>query len=305
MRFLLLLLATTTGCSAASTQTADEQLARVEANDKAADRESTYGPGLELGLAQGAYAAPLFASIGVAGESGTAAVALGILGGSAVGGLTGYFGRNLHFGQVQVINSVVPWVAWHAGMLATADTSGFELAAIGVGVLGYLGAPGLAFALARLDPHSGTVALANSAGLWTAVGILLAREGFWPSSTSTFSTRPKFEPFTVVGILLAGDLAIVAGALLGRELRPSRAQVFALDGLAILGVTVGALVGRVASDDSAIPSVAQGGAIGLGVGLAAGLLLLPRWDLPLPERVHVSMVPAKEGHWLVQIGSVF
>jgi hypothetical protein len=292
------------GCATAGSQVQPTFLDRVDAAEAREAATSTYGPRAELAATQTLYTLPIFAAIGVvAGEGGQSEVSAvfgsALLGGATVGGLTYAFSDGMTFGQVQAFESVVPWAAWHGAALVLAKDDKVATAGAVIGVGGYLLSPLIGAGLATLKPHSGTVALANSAGLWTTVGILLAREGFLPAPTSNFATRPHFDNFTVIGLLLAGDLAIVGGALLGRELRPSRGDVFALDGLALLGLGLGALAGSQLhrADVEAGTAAAQCAVIGLVAGLGVGAWLLPRWTVPLPPNIHPSLAPGVDGTW--------
>jgi hypothetical protein len=235
------------------------------------------GPRLELALTQAAYAVPLGGAIGSAGSA--QGVLIGAAAAGTLAGVIGWaVGEDMTSGQVQTVNSAMPWLVGHGAALTLVDQD----VGIVVAGAGYLLAPLVGGLLATQRPEAGTVALANSAGMWTVVTIALARNALNPSDTSHFIARDRFDSPGMVALIVAGDLAIVGGALLGHELQPTRSQVFALDGAALLGMVTGALVGvglRGASDHAS----SQMGMVGLLVGVGAGLAMLYDHDVALPD----------------------
>lgn len=235
------------------------------------------GPRLELTLTQAAYAVPVGAALG--GQSSAQAGLLGaVAAGSIAGAVSWSVGKDMTSGQVQTVDSVAPWMLWHGGALAFVDPVVGGAVAGG----GFLLAPLIGGLLATQQPDAGTVGLANSAGVWTIVALALSRNALRPSDTSHFVARDRFDAPGMVAMLVAGDLAIVGGALLGHELHPTRGQAFALDGCALLGLVTGALFG-VGMRESSDQAVSQASTVGLLAGVAGGLALLWNDDQSLPE----------------------
>lgn len=252
----------------------------------------------ELTVTQSLYALPATAALCASiahSEAGVAACLLAAVG--ATGLVTAELSRGMKPGQAQMVESAGPWlVAAGARLALVSDFDAQDAGAVVAGV-GYVGGPLLGAWLASFDPHSGTVALANSAGLWTAMGIEFARIGWSGQSTANFRSRNHGTVPSAIATLVGSGLGIAGGALLGRELRPARADVWGLDGLALLGLAIGAGIGNAVSDRNGDDAaLARGGTVGMLAGAAVGLWLLPGWRGPAlpPLQPLVSVGPGGE-----------
>lgn len=199
--------------------------------------------------------------------------------------------RGMEPGQVQLMESVGPWlVASGARLLAARDHSGRD---VGPAVMlgGYLVGPLLGGLASLRHPDSASVAVANSAGIWTAAALELSRIGWSAQRTATFAVRERNDMAAAVGTLIGVGVAMVGGSLLGSELQPSRGQVWAMDGFAAGGLALGTYLtaGRGASDRS----TARAGLVGMVLGGALGLWVVPDWDGSLlgALRPHVGTAP--------------
>lgn len=239
----------------------------------------------ELAVLEGIYGATAGGIIGVKAQSGSVGFGLGLIG-SGVGAGLGYgLSGNLTAGQVQAIESVTPWMLAHAAVLSIGDhdlrTASSYLVVSSIGGW-FLGA-----GLAAFKPSTGTVAMANSTGMWVGIAFILAHTGFSPVDTSTYTARTFSGTAGLLSLVLATDLAIVAGAFLGRDLKLSRGSVFALDGILVAStgtaLLIGGLTGHATNVDSS-QYIGQWGIGGLIAGTALWAWLVPTWNIDaLPD----------------------
>jgi hypothetical protein len=172
-------------------------------------------------------------------------------------------------GEAQLYNSAQTWGTWNAlaindDFAQSTNQALIALAGQGVGLLAGIGL------WQAWHPTQGDVALTNSALLWSTVLTLWAH--------IAFKEDPSLR--TVVAI---GDLGIVAGALISREVKMSRGRTLLIDVGGILGILAGGLVAAGVKDE-------QTTGIALFVGTAAGLAIATvatdDWDAP--EGLHVT-----------------
>lgn len=264
---------------------------------------------LELTWTQTLYTAPLIAGMCLASVRDPVAGLLctGVAtAGTAV--LSSHLSEGVAAGQAQFIESVGPWLVG-AGlrMAVTFDASVSQLGA-GIAGLGYLSGPFIGMATASRTADPGTVALANSLGIWSAFGIELVRVAWSDRGTGGLLTRSHRTAASALGTIAGAGVGILWGAALGKELRPRRSQVWALDGLALAGTALFGAVGQavgpsLCSSCNREQSTARGATIGLAVGAALGLWRLPNWTGPdglaLQPRLGVSL----DGTTVVGVGA--
>jgi hypothetical protein len=182
--------------------------------------------------------------------------------------------RGIRQGEAQLYNSAQTWGAWNAllvndGFPGTADQAGV---AIAMQLGGLAAGVGLWHAW---RPTQGDVALTNTFLLWGTVltlwGHLLADE------------VPSIRT-----VVVAGDAALLLGALVSREVKMSRGRTLLIDVGGILGTLTGALLGAGADDESGI-------GIALMIGTAAGLGIAAAgtkdWDKAPPVKVAPAVIP--------------
>lgn len=261
----------------------------------------------ELTLTQSLYSVPAAATLCftvASSEAGLAACSLAAVGASGL--VTAQLSRGMKPGQVQAAESAGPWLVAAGLRLVVVRDSDAQTAGAALAGVGYLGGPLLGAWLASFNPDSGTVALANSMGLWTAASLELARIGWKGQSTANFRSRNHDTVPSAIATLIGTGLGIAGGALLGRELQPSRADVWGLDGLALLGFAMGAGIGNaISSKNGDEAAMARGGTVGMLTGAAVGLWLLPGWRGPSlpPLQPQVSVSP--DGATLIGLGGAW
>lgn len=204
-------------------------------------------------------------------DRSTAAVFMATTGGSLAASVL-LTRKGVREGQAQLYNAAQTWGAWNG--LAIND--GFaETRAEAATALG-MHAAGLATGLVLWEtwrPSQGDVALTNTAWVWGAV---LSTFGHLAVSPETITFRR---------IVLASDVALVAGMLASTQIEVSRGRTLLIDVGGVLGLLGGALV-AIGTDSEEAASTAM--LIGTSVGLGAGVVLSSDWDAP---SVPVSPAP--------------
>jgi len=182
--------------------------------------------------------------------------------------------RGIRQGQAQLYNSAQTWGAWNALMI----NDGFPETAEEAGVAIALQLGGLAAGIGLWQtwrPTQGDVALTNSFLLWgtvlTLFGHLAADE------------EPELRT-----VIVAGDIAILLGALVSRQVDMSRGRTLLMDVGGILGMLAGGLI-AIASDDQTAAGVAL--MVGTGAGLAIAVAGTTDWDKATPVKVAPTVLP--------------
>jgi hypothetical protein len=93
-------------------------------------------------------------------------------------------------------------------------------------------------------------------------------------------------------VIIAGDLSLLAGALISRSVEMSRGRTLLIDVGGILGMLTGGLLAastEASTDEGFIPGVMllAGTSAGLGLGLAGTM----DWDKPPPVKVAPAVIP--------------
>lgn len=199
-------------------------------------------------------------------------------------------------GEAQLYNSAQTWGSWNAlavndGFATESDQAGVSLALQGGGLAAGIG-------LWRTwRPTQGDVALTNTFFFWSAV------MAGWAHIAADAN-----ESGTLRRIVIAGDLGIVAGALVSRQVKMSRGRTLLIDVGGLLG-TLGGLLVAIGSDSQT--TVGASLMVGTGLGLAIATLVTKEWDAPIPPNLSLSPTrltdpanPAR-GAWGVQGGFSF
>lgn len=168
-------------------------------------------------------------------------------------------------GEAQLYNSAQTWGGWTAlgindGFADNGDEAAVALVGQGAGVLAGIGL------WQTWRPTAGDVALTNTFFLWGTV------EALWAHLAA--DSEPTFRRIVVLG-----DVAIVAGALVSTQVKMSRGRTLLIDVGGVIGMLFGGLVGLAGnSDNEQAAGVTMLVATGGGLGLAA--LFTKDWDAP-------------------------
>jgi len=177
-------------------------------------------------------------------------------------------------GEAQLYNSAQTWGSWNAlgindGFADDSDEATISLVAQGAGLLAGIGL------WQTWRPSQGDVALANSFLLWGSVmtlwGYLAADE----------------EP-SLRTVVIAGDAAIVAGALVSTQVKMSRGRTLLIDVGGVLGILLGGLI-AVGTDSEQGAGTALLITTGAGLGIATAVTR--EWDAP--KAAPVAIAPAR------------
>ncbi len=177
-------------------------------------------------------------------------------------------------GEAQLYNSAQTWASWNALLVNDGFAETPEEA--GVSIAMQLGGLAAGIGLWQVwRPTQGDVALTNTFLLWGTVmtlwGHLMADE------------EPELET-----VVIAGDISLLLGALVSREVKMSRGRTLLIDVGGILGTLTGALLAAGADDESGIGTgLMLGTAAGLGIAVAGTL----SWDKPAPVQVAPAVIP--------------
>jgi hypothetical protein len=187
-------------------------------------------------------------------------------------------------GRADLVDSSAAWAGINGTVLGILGDANFRVAA---GISLASSAAGLTTAaLLTRDgaPPSGTVAAANSGGIWGAMA------GTWIAQALP---NQRFKPM-LTGVLLSADAGMVAGAWLGDRYRVSRQRAFLIDSGALVGFLAGAAATAIVDTqvrelNSAIMLA------GLGTGLGSAIWFTRDWDDDRPAAASATAVEA--GPW--------
>jgi hypothetical protein len=199
--------------------------------------------------------------------------------------------RGIRPGEAQLYNSAQTWGAWNA-VLVNDELFPETSKQAGVAIAMQLG--GLAAGVGLWQawrPTAGDVALTNTFLLWGTVltlwGHLIADE--------TPSLR---------AVVAAGDVALLAGALISRVAKVSRGRTLLIDVGGVLGTMGGGLL-AIGADDATGAGVAL--ALGTTAGLALGIIGSRSWDQAPPVQVAPAVIecPSRAKGYGVSAGFAF
>jgi hypothetical protein len=176
--------------------------------------------------------------------------------------------NGIHSGEAQLYNSAQTWGSWN-GLLVN---DGFAETPEEAGVAIAMQLGGLAAGVGLWQtwrPTAGDVALTNTFLLW---GTVLTLWGH-------LAADEEPELSTVV---IAGDIALLAGAIVSRSVKMSRGRTLLIDIGGILGTLGGGLLALATEDE-------EGAGVAFMVGTGAGLVIAAvgtrSWDDPPPVKV--------------------
>jgi hypothetical protein len=221
-----------------------------------------------------AIAANLCVAIDCSSDREYAGVYTLTLGGALAGSLLATR-RGIRQGEAQLYNSAQTWGAWNAlyindGFPETAEQAGVAIAM----QLGGLAA-GIGLWQAW-QPTQGDVALTNTFLFWGTVLTL------WGHAAA--HAEPSLRT-----MVIAGDVSLLAGALISRSVEMSRGRTLLIDVGGILGTLTGGLFAATQNDDVRTIGVILLAGTSAGLGLAfAGTL---EWDDPPPVKVAPAVIP--------------
>jgi hypothetical protein len=174
----------------------------------------------------------------------------------------------------QLYNSAQSWAAW----IALLVNDGFAVSAEQAGVAIAMQLGGLAAGIGLWQvwrPTQGDVSLTNTFLLWGTVMTL------WGHVIA--DKEPDLQT-----VIIAGDVALLAGALVSREIKMSRGRSLLIDVGGILGTLAGELIGVGTEDErSLVFALLLGTGAGLGIA-AAGTM---SWDKAPPVKVAPAIIP--------------
>jgi hypothetical protein len=166
-------------------------------------------------------------------------------------------------GEAQLYNSAQTWGSWNGlaindGYARDAGEAAVALGSQGAGLLAGIGL------WKTWHPTQGDVALTNSFLLWSTVLTLWGH------------VAADAEP-TLRGVVIAGDIGLVLGALTSTRVKMSRGRTLLIDVGGVLGILGGGLVAvGTHGDTGAGTALLIGTAAGLGIAAAA----TRDWDAP-------------------------
>jgi hypothetical protein len=182
--------------------------------------------------------------------------------------------RGIRQGEAQLYNSAQTWAAWNALLVNDGFADTAEQA--GVAIAMQLGGLAAGIGLWQVwRPTQGDVALTNTFLLWGTVMTL------WGHVIA--DKEPDLQT-----VIIAGDVALLAGALVSREIKMSRGRTLLIDVGGILGTLAGALIGVGTEEESSL-GIALLLGTGAGLGIAAAGTM--SWDKAPPVKVAPAIIP--------------
>lgn len=223
----------------------------------------------------------------------TAAVYMATVGGSLALSLVATR-RGIRNGEAQLYNSAQTWGAWNGLLLNDGFAEDRDEAAVAIAT--QLGGLGAGIGLWQVwRPTAGDVALTNTFLVWGTVLTL------WGHLSAD-------EAPALRTIVIAGDVAIVAGALVSRQVKMSRGRTLLIDVGGILGTMAGGLVAVGTESSGSEASVGVPFLLGTAVGLGIAAAATQNWDAPpLPVQVAPTVVtgPNRSTGWGLHAGFTF
>ncbi|MDF1561873.1 MAG: hypothetical protein P1V51_02445 [Deltaproteobacteria bacterium] len=196
--------------------------------------------------------------------------------------------------QASASNSGAAWGFWNGlAILGGAGLLGWPAGPenLGIPVVLQLGWLAVGAIVTRHVPvHAGQISLANSAGIWSGVLVLLLHGVTW------WEADPALIWWT---LLAASDLGLVAGAVLGTVFPISRTRALLIDAGGLLGMLLG--MGGAAiifGDRLELPVFSAMAAGGTVAGLLTGYLLTDTWDYR-GVKPEVALLPLRDGAAIV------
>ncbi len=252
--------------------------------DPLREERPTRGARGELVLGQTLHAMIVAAEVcviaGCDGARATAAASLIGVGGGLAASL--YLTKEgITSGHADALNSGYIWGAINAFLVLNnvADPSDREVA----GTLLASQIAGMAvgeLAYRAWRPTAGHVAAANTAGMWTAILVMLGQG----------AAEMDFNPELVVGM---ADAGIVVGGFMSARFPMSRGRAYLIDTGGIVGFLAGGLV-AVGVDDEQTAFTALFG--GTAAGLVAAVVMTRDWDAPDPPPApRMAITPMRDG----------
>lgn len=194
--------------------------------------------------------------------------------------------NGIHRGEAQLYNSAQTWGSWNALAFNDGFAETEQEAAVSIG--SQLG--GLAAGIGLWQtwrPTQGDVALANSGFVWTTVMTL-------------FGHLAANEEPTLRRTVLAGDLGILAGALLSTQVKMSRGRTMLIDLGGVLGAMGGGLIALGTDSEQGAGTALL---VGTGAGLGIAAYATRYWDIePPPANARVIPTRTADGNgWGVAV----
>jgi hypothetical protein len=194
-------------------------------------------------------------------------------------------------GEAQLYNSAQTWGSWNGlainnDFASETDQAATALAAQGAGLIAGIGL------WQAWRPTQGDVALTNTFFLWSTV-------------LSLWGHLAADSDVTLRRTVIAGDIGIVAGALVSTQVKMSRGRTLLIDIGGVLGILAGGLV---AINTDSEQGVGTSLLLGTGLGLGIAALATDDWDVP-DTKVTVSPTrltdPRGQSVWGVSAGFGF
>jgi hypothetical protein len=177
-------------------------------------------------------------------------------------------------GRANAIDSAALWSGYNGTLLGVIGDANFRFAA-GISLASSAAGLTTAALLTReASPRAGTVAAANSGGIWgLAAGVFIA---------STYPGEGSLKA-VLTTILVTADSGLVLGGWLGEKHAVSRERALLIDAGAVVGILGGLAVFGIVQPDAKEASGALALA-GLGAGLGSAIWFTRDWDDGRTER---------------------
>ncbi len=191
-------------------------------------------------------------------------------------------------GHTAALNSGTIWGAWQGAAILGIMEPDSTPAVGGTLLLTQLGGLALGEVIHQtLEPTSGDVSMATSAGFWTGALTFFghAANKFDADSTTTMAT-----------LLIASDVGLLAGAVASKYYPMTRSRTLIVDAGGLLGALVGMGVPFLIQNEDSTPGLIFGGAIaGTLAGLGTSYYLTRDWDAPEELGFQLNVTPVEGG----------